>query len=125
MERQMTARSRPVSIPTIAGAGLVAAGLVAAGFHFSGSDAGSTIGLAASSTAAVSVSCPDVASKLGTVPAAAQAGVTAELANLAKQIVNVNDRLSREPGQAANQLNDIAGKRGAVIDRIILDFTRT
>jgi hypothetical protein len=124
MERQMTARSRPVSIPTIAGAGLVAAGLIGAGFHFSGSDAGSTIGLTASSTAAVTVICPDVASKVGNVPAAAQAGVNTELANLARQIVNVNDRLSREPGQAANQLNDIAGKRNAVIDRIIKDITR-
>ena len=120
----MNARTRPVSLPTIAGAGLVAAGLIGAGLHFSGSDSGSSIGLTASSTAAVTVSCPDVASKVGTVPAKAQAGVTQELANLERQIVNVNTRLAREPGQATNQLNDLAGKRGAVIDRIILDITR-
>jgi hypothetical protein len=72
----------------------------------------------------VTVTCPDVASKVGAVPAQAQAGVQTELANLQRQIANVNDRLAREPGQAANQLNDIAGKRSAVIDRIILDITR-
>jgi hypothetical protein len=121
----MNVRTRPASLTTIAGAGLVAVGLVGAGVHFSGgSGADSTIRLAATETAAVSVTCPDVAGKVGAVPAKAQAGVSQELANLERQIANVNARLAREPGQAANQLNDLAGKRGAVIDRIILDFTR-
>ena len=121
----MNARTRRPNLVTLTGAGLVAAGIVGLGVHLStGSDTASSVRLAASATAAVSVSCPDVASQIGTVPAAAQAGVTQELANLERQITNVNARLAREPGQAANQLNDLAGKRSAVIDRIILDFTR-
>ena len=121
----MNARTRRPSLITITGAGLVAAGIVGLGVHLSsGSDSASNVRLAASETGATTVSCPDVASQIGTVPAAAQAGVTQELANLERQITNVNDRLAREPGQATNQLNDLAGKRGAVIDRIILDFTR-
>jgi hypothetical protein len=121
----MNARTRRVNLPTIAGAGLAAVAIVGVGFHFSsGSQAGSNVRLAASETGAVTVSCPDVAGQVGEVPAAAQAGVTQELANLERQIANVNARLAREPGQAQNQLNDIAGKRGAVIDRIILNITR-
>jgi hypothetical protein len=65
-----------------------------------------------------------VADKVGAVPAAARAGVDQELRNLEQQIANVNARLAREPGQAANQLNDIAGKRRAVLDRIRLNITR-
>ena len=123
----MNTRSKNAGLLTAAGAGVLAVALVGVGLHFStDKDSGSAgIGLAAAlSAGAVSVTCPDVAGKVGTVPAAAQAGVTAELANLVKQIDNVNARLAREPGQATNQLNDLAGKRGAVIDRIILDITR-
>jgi hypothetical protein len=111
------------------GAGVLALGLVGAGVHFSGatgsggSGGSDRVGLTAGETA-VTVSCPDVAGAVGEVPAQAQAGVSTELANLERQITNVNARLAREPGQAQNQLNDIAGKRGAVIDRIILDITR-
>jgi hypothetical protein len=120
----MNVHTRPVSLPMMAGAGLVAAGLIGAGFQLSsGSGTSSSVRLAAS-TGAVTVSCPDVASRVGAVPAQAQAGVTQGLGNLERQIANVNARLAREPGQAANQLNDIAGKRGAVIDRIILNITR-
>jgi hypothetical protein len=126
-ESLMNAPSRHVRLLTVAGAGVLAVALVGVGVHLSsGADKGAgNVGLTASLTAeSVSVSCPDVASQVGEVPAQAQAGVTTELANLERQIVNVNSRLAREPGQAANQLNDLAGKRGAVIDRIILDFTR-
>lgn len=121
----MNTRTRRASVPTIAGAGVLVASLVGVGLHFtSGSDGVSNVRLAANQSGAVTVTCPDVASKVGAVPAQAQAGVQTELANLQRQIANVNDRLAREPGQAANQLNDIAGKRSAVIDRIILDITR-
>ena len=124
----MNARSKHVRLLTVAGAGVLAATLVGVGLNLSSdSDNGSgRVGLTASTTVgeAVTVSCPDVAGQVGEVPAQAQAGVDTELANLERQITNVNNRLSREPGQAENQLNDLAGKRGAVIDRIILDITR-
>jgi hypothetical protein len=91
-----------------------------------GSDDGGTqrVGLAAGTSQNVTISCPTVADKVGNVPAAAQAGVNQELANLERQIANVNARLAREPGQAGPQANDIAGKRRAVIERIILNITR-
>jgi hypothetical protein len=122
----MNARTGQARLLTFAGAGAVAVALVGAGLHFSAgsADESSTVGLSASLTSAVTVSCPDVAGKIGAVPAASQAGVTAELANLETQIANVNARLAKEPGQADNQLNDLKGKRSAVIDRIILDITR-
>jgi hypothetical protein len=122
----MNARTGQARLLTFAGAGAVAVALVGAGLHFSAgsADESNTVGLSASLTSAVTVSCPDVAGKVGAVPAAAQAGVTTELANLDTQIANVNARLAKEPGQADNQLNDLKGKRSAVIDRIILDITR-
>jgi hypothetical protein len=123
----MNAPSRHVRLLTVAGASVLAVALVGVGVHLSSGADGNAgkVGLTASLTAdSVSVSCPDVAGQVGEVPAQAEAGVATELANLERQIVNVNSRLAREPGQAANQLNDLAGKRGAVIDRIILDFTR-
>jgi hypothetical protein len=123
----MNTRSKNVGLLTAAGAGVLAIALVGVGLHLSSSESTSSasVGLAAAlSTGAVTVTCPDVAGAVGDVPIASQAGVTAELANLEKQIVNVNNRLAREPGQATNQLNDLAGKRGAVIDRIVLDITR-
>jgi hypothetical protein len=123
----MNAPSRHVRLLTVAGAGVLAVAMVGVGVHLSSGagDSAGNVGLTASLTAeGVSVSCPDVAGQVGAVPAQAQTGVSTELANLERQIVNVNSRLAREPGQAANQLNDLAGKRGAVIDRIILDITR-
>jgi hypothetical protein len=82
------------------------------------------VGLAADT--GVTVSCPSVEAALADVdiPAAAQAGVDTELANLERQIANVNARLAREPDQAASQAGDIAGKRNAVIQRIVLDIER-
>jgi hypothetical protein len=82
------------------------------------------VGLAAGT--GVTVSCPSVEAALEGVdiPAAAQAGVDAELANLERQIANVDARLAREPDQAASQAGDIAGKRNAVIERIILNIER-
>jgi hypothetical protein len=126
-ECSMNARSRRINPFVAAGAGATALALVGAGLYLSGGNAESAgVDLTASLSAAesVSVSCPDVAGQIGDIPAAAQAGVSTELANLERQISNVNARLAREPGQAESQLNDLAGKRGAVIDRIILDITR-
>src|SRR3954464_13316012 len=133
----MNARSRHLNLIRGAGAGAVAVALVGAALHFSSGskDDASTVGLTSGTTTlagAQTVNCPDVAGKLGNVPAGAQAGVTAELANLAKEIDDDNARLAKlavKPEGGANFVqNAIIGplkdKRIAVIDRIILDITR-
>ena len=119
----MSGTNRNLMLVKGLGAGAVALGLVGAGVHYSGTRSGDSVALTAGETA-VTVTCPDVAGRIGEVPAAARAGVDTELANLERQIANVNARLAREPGQAQSQLGDIAGKRNAVIERIILDITR-
>ena len=83
------------------------------------------VGLAANSSG-VTVSCPSVADKLvgANLPAASRAGIATELGNLERQIIAVNARLATEPGVAGSLAADLAGKRNAVIDRIILDITR-
>jgi hypothetical protein len=75
--------------------------------------------------------CPDVASLIFNVPASAQAGVSSELALLQKQIDEANTRLASSVGQGGPNfvnnaiLGPLTDKRKAVIDRIVLDFTRT
>ncbi|MEH0844270.1 hypothetical protein V6U81_17975 [Micromonospora sp. CPCC 205711] len=101
----------------VAGIGAFAALLLGAGLQLASADENAA-------ATPVSVSCPGVADQLGAVPAAAQNGVNQELRNLELQIANANARLARGPKQAQNQLNDIAGKRRAVLDRIRLDITR-
>ncbi|HST83627.1 MAG TPA: hypothetical protein VLL08_17985 [Kineosporiaceae bacterium] len=72
----------------------------------------------------VVVSCPEVAGRLPARPVAARTGVTAELAKLERQIVDVNRLLVRFPEQANEQLAKIADERLDVIERIIADITR-
>jgi hypothetical protein len=74
--------------------------------------------------AAVVVTCPDVAGRLGVVPAAARDQVAADLAQLERDLDDVNARLAREPDQAESQLQVIRDRRIAVIDRIVVDITR-
>ncbi|MFI7575816.1 hypothetical protein [Micromonospora sp. NPDC049497] len=117
----MVTRTQKQAVLKLGGIGAVAALLLGAGLQLASAGENSRGTRAAG---AVTVSCPSVADRVGAVPAAARAGVDQELRNLEQQIVNVNARLAREPGQAANQLNDIAGKRRAVLDRIRLNITR-
>jgi hypothetical protein len=76
------------------------------------------------------VNCPSVEDKLPPVPAAAQAGVTAELANLAKEITEADNRLVTSQGQGGpNFINNailgpLKDKRIAVLDRIAIDIGR-
>ncbi|MFI2667816.1 hypothetical protein [Micromonospora carbonacea] len=112
----MVRRTRKNAVLKLGGVGAFAALALGAGLSLA--NAGE------STATAVSVTCPTVADKLGAVPAAAKAGVDQELRNLETQIANVNARLAREPGAANGQLNDIAGKRRAVLDRIRLNITR-
>ncbi|MGN9811283.1 hypothetical protein ACTMSW_18215 [Micromonospora sp. BQ11] len=117
----MVTRTQKQAVLKLGGIGAVAALLLGAGLQLA--SAGEN-GRGSRAAGAVTVSCPTVADRVGAVPAAARAGVDQELRNLEQQIANVNARLAREPGQAANQLNDIAGKRRAVLDRIRLNITR-
>jgi hypothetical protein len=98
--------------------------------------AGSTTGSAAAAASAsaatgTAIVCPDVAPLITNVPASAQAGVTKELALLQTQIDEANTRLANTVGQGGPNfvnnaiLGPLTDKRKAVIDRIVLDFTRT
>jgi hypothetical protein len=84
----------------------------------------SLVGAGPAAAAAVVVSCPDVAGRVGEVPAAAREQVDADLAQLERDLADVNDRLAREPDQAESQLQVIRDRRIAVIDRIVVDITR-
>jgi hypothetical protein len=100
-----------------------------------GSSGGAATSTAATSTAAApagvpTVNCPSVQDKLPAIPAAAQAGVTAELANLAKEITEADNRLVTSQGQGGpNFINNailgpLKDKRIAVLDRIAIDISR-
>lgn len=84
----------------------------------------------ASAAGVPTVNCPAVEGKLPAVPAAAQAGVTAELANLDKEIGEANNRLVTSQGQGGpNFINNailgpLKNKRIAVLDRIAIDIGR-
>jgi uncharacterized protein YceH (UPF0502 family) len=74
--------------------------------------------------AAQSIACPSPHAAIGTVPAAAQAEVTRELANLDKQIADANQRLATSAGQGGVNfvqnaiLGPLADKRTAALNRI-------
>ena len=91
---------------------------------------GKTTTVAGQAARVPTVNCPAVADKLPAVPAAAQAGVTAELANLAKEITEANNRLVTSQGQGGpNFINNailgpLKDKRVAVLDRIAIDIGR-
>ena len=115
--------STPATVTLLVAATLLA---VAMGLALRGTPGGGTDRLGLAAGGGITVSCPSVADALAGVdiPAASEAGVSTELANLERRIANVNARLAREPDQAASQAGDIAGKRNAVIERIILDIER-
>jgi hypothetical protein len=77
------------------------------------------------------VNCPAVKGALPAIPAQAQAEVDRNLALLHTQIAEANRRLANTVGQGGpNFVNNaipgpLTDKRVAVIDRIVLDFTRT
>ncbi|MGY0057839.1 hypothetical protein ACWY4P_14980 [Streptomyces sp. LZ34] len=89
-----------------------------------GSDAGAGTGTGQS------ISCPDVASKVGAVPAAAQAEVDRNIALLQTQIDEANKRLASSAGQGGPNfvenaiLGPLKGKRASTIDRIRISISR-
>ncbi|MFC0436233.1 hypothetical protein [Kutzneria buriramensis] len=95
-----------------------------------GSGATGSAGAGAAGGGTPTVNCPSVQDKLPAVPAAAQAGVTAELANLNKEITEANNRLVTSKGQGGpNFINNailgpLKDKRIAVLDRIAIDIGR-
>ncbi|GLV74098.1 hypothetical protein ACH4VS_22615 [Streptomyces hygroscopicus] len=76
------------------------------------------------------ISCPDVASKIGEVPAAAQAEVDRNLALLDTQTAEADKRLATSRGEGGPDfvrnaiLGPLKDKRASTIDRIELSFSR-
>ncbi|MGW7757802.1 hypothetical protein ACWGK6_41025 [Streptomyces violaceusniger] len=76
------------------------------------------------------ISCPDVASKISGVPAAAQAEVDRNVTLLQTQLDEANKRLSTSQGEGGPNfvqnaiLGPLKDKRASTIDRIELSFSR-
>ncbi|MFI0768812.1 hypothetical protein ACH4TQ_28575 [Streptomyces sp. NPDC021218] len=76
------------------------------------------------------ISCPDVASKISGVPAAAQAEVDRNIALLQTQLDEANKRLGASQGEGGPNfvqnaiLGPLKDKRASTIDRIELSFSR-
>ncbi|MBD3006336.1 hypothetical protein [Streptomyces sp. 5-10] len=76
------------------------------------------------------ISCPDVASEIGDVPAAAQAEVDRNIALLQTQLDEANKRLASSAGEGGPNfvqnaiLGPLKDKRASTIDRIELSFSR-
>ncbi|WP_244328716.1 hypothetical protein [Streptomyces marokkonensis] len=94
-------------------------------------EAGGESGAEAGAGSAPTVDCPDVASRLPSdIPAGAQGQVDRELAALAREIGDANDRLARSQGEGGPNFIDnailgpLGNKRKAVIDRIEIAFKR-
>jgi hypothetical protein len=104
---------------TLAGGAAVSSFLVVNAFAAGGNT---------SNAADQKIVCPTVA--LPAVPAAAQAGVNQEIANLTKQLDEANTRLVNTRGQGGPNfvqnaiLGPLADKRKASLDRIIIDIGR-
>ncbi|WP_413801802.1 hypothetical protein [Streptomyces iranensis] len=91
-----------------------------------GADQGSGAGEDSGQT----INCPDVASGIGDVPAAAQAEVDRNLALLDTQLAEANKRLSTSQGEGGPDfvqnaiLGPLKDKRASTIDRIELSISR-
>ncbi|MFD8511415.1 hypothetical protein ACFV27_09945 [Streptomyces antimycoticus] len=91
-----------------------------------GADAGSGTDEGSAQT----ISCPDVASKISGVPAAARAEVDRNLALLDTQIAEADKRLGTSQGEGGPNfvqnaiLGPLKDKRASTIDRIELSFSR-
>ncbi|MET8975833.1 hypothetical protein ABZX85_09440 [Streptomyces sp. NPDC004539] len=104
-------------------AAVVLSGAVIAGSALAG-QSGSDNSAATTKSAASAVNCPDVAGRFQAVPAAAQAAVNRELAQLTAQIQEANNRLATSTGQGGAGfvqnaiLTPLKDKRVATINRI-------
>ncbi|MFG2266117.1 hypothetical protein [Streptomyces sp. NPDC048720] len=86
---------------------------------------------AGGATAAGTITCPDVASRLPAVPASAKAEVDRNLTLLQTQLQEANTRLARTVGQGGPDfvnnaiLGPLKDKRASTIDRIAIAIGRT
>ncbi|MFJ9731708.1 hypothetical protein ACIRUL_10155 [Streptomyces sp. NPDC101171] len=86
---------------------------------------------AGGATAAGTITCPDVASRLPAVPASAKAEVDRNLTLLQTQIQEANTRLAKTVGQGGPDfvnnaiLGPLKDKRASTIDRIAIAIGRT
>jgi hypothetical protein len=109
--------------------GVMVSGVVVVGAAMAGQTKAATN--ATTKAAVPTVNCPAVKGALPAIPAQAQAEVDRNLALLDTQIAEANRRLVTTQGQGGpNFINNailgpLTDKRVAVIDRIVLDFTRT
>ncbi|MER5475115.1 hypothetical protein [Streptomyces sp. NPDC002685] len=93
--------------------------------------AGGAAGDTGAATAAGTITCPDVASKLPAVPASAKAEVDRNLTLLNTQIAEANKRLANTVGQGGPNfvqnaiLGPLKDKRTSTIDRIAISIGRT
>ncbi|MEU2056508.1 hypothetical protein [Streptomyces bungoensis] len=110
--------------------GAVIAGSALAGTPKSDSGAGARTLAAGGNTGVGTITCPDVASRLPAVPAAAQAEVDRNLTLLQTQINEANTRLKNTVGQGGPNfvnnaiLGPLKDKRVSTIDRIAIAIGR-
>ncbi|MEV5440445.1 hypothetical protein AB0K80_31210 [Streptomyces sp. NPDC052682] len=108
-----------------------APGSAAGGNKGNAGNAGNAGNNAGNATAAGTITCPDVKSKLPAVPASAKAEVDRNLALLNTQIQEANTRLKNTVGQGGPNfvqnaiLGPLADKRKSTIDRIAISIGRT
>jgi hypothetical protein len=121
--------ARPTGLEALAGCALSTGGATAAPAAPAPAASATPSG-GSPAAAGDSIVCPDVASRVGAVPAAARAEVDRELALLQRQIQEADTRLVTTRGQGGPNFVDNAilgplrSKRAAVIDRITIAISR-
>jgi F0F1-type ATP synthase membrane subunit b/b' len=131
--------AKPTGLDSLAPCTLNAAGGLATGdaapsapaTASAGAPADGAAGDTGAATAAGTITCPDVASRLPAVPASAKAEVDRNLALLNTQIAEANKRLADTVGQGGPNfvqnaiLGPLKDKRASTIDRIAISIGRT
>jgi len=121
----------PCTLNAVGGAAAATPTATASASAAATAQAGGGTGAASGSTAAGTISCPDVASKLPAIPASAKAEVDRNLALLNTQISEANTRLANTVGQGGPNfvqnaiLGPLKDKRVSTIDRIAISIGRT
>ncbi|MFI9252971.1 hypothetical protein [Streptomyces sp. NPDC053069] len=126
--------TKPTGLASLAACALNASGSAAAGTaapSTAASEQTGTVGKPGGNTGAGTITCPDVASRLPAVPAAAKAEVDRNLTLLQTQIQEADKRLQTTVGQGGPNfvnnaiLGPLKDKRASTIDRITIAIGRT
>ncbi|MFF0782109.1 hypothetical protein [Streptomyces sp. NPDC003720] len=123
--------TKPTGLDTLAACTLNTGGAADNGSGAGNGNGNGNNGQAGGATAAGTISCPDVASRLPAVPASAKAEVDRNLTLLQTQIQEANTRLARTVGQGGPDfvnnaiLGPLKDKRASTIDRIAIAIGRT